>query len=79
VVEFPHQPFSIDEVISPQLVSFVQFHVESTDLSAVHVAVGANRDIFKLSLKFEEMATNSNKLIRRPLPEPVKYLTNIQD
>jgi len=51
--------FSIDEVISSQLVNFVRFDAERTDLQAIHGAIGADQDISNLSLEFEEMAMST--------------------
>ena len=71
LIAFLRQRFSTDEVITSQLVVFVRFDVDKTDLRAVHVALGADLDIAELTLEFEELARSSNQLIRRPLPEMV--------
>jgi len=55
------QRFSVDDVLSSQLVNFMRFNVESTDLRAVNGAIGADLDIYDSSLEFEEMA-NGNAL-----------------
>ena len=42
----------------------MRFDVESTDFRAVLVVIGDDLDISELSLKFEEIATSRNQLIR---------------
>ena len=78
LIAFLRQRFSTDEVITSQLVVFVRFDVDKTDLRAVHV-LGADLDIAELTLEFEELARSNNQLIRRPLLELVKCLSTVAD
>jgi len=73
------QRFSIDEVISSQLVNFVRFDVESTDLRAIHGAIGADQDISDLSLEFEEMAISIATNYKTTARTIVKCLTDSQE
>ena len=54
--EFLCQRFSIDEVVTSQLVSFVQFQT-TVDLHAVHKAIAADLDARNLMLEYEELAS----------------------
>lgn len=74
LVEFLHQRFSLDDVVTSQLIHFVQFDVQKTDLTAVHKAIAADLDITDLSLEFEEIASLSN-IACKPLPELVQCLS----
>jgi hypothetical protein len=79
LVEFLRQRFSIDKVVTSQLVDFVRFDVEKTDLRDVHSAIGADLDIAELTLEFAELARSSNQMIKKPLPElVVRCLSNSQ-
>jgi len=61
--------FSVDEVVTSQLVSFVQF--QTTVLHAVHKAIAADLDARNLMLEYEEIA--------KPLPELVKCLSRSEE
>jgi len=78
LVEFLHQRFSFDDVVTSQLVHFVRFDVQNTDLRAVHTAIAADLDITELSVEFEELASQSKRKCK-PLPELVKCLSNSQE
>jgi len=62
--------YYVDEVVTSQLVSFVQFQT-TVDLHAVRRAIAADLDVRNLMLEYEELASEQ-ELVAKPLPELVK-------
>ena len=75
--EFLCRRFSVDEIVTSQLVSFVQFQT-TADLHAVHKAIAADLDVRNLMLEYEELASE-RELVAKPPTELVKCLCRSEE
>ena len=70
--EFLRQRFSLDDIITTHLVSFVRFDA-NVDLHAVHETIATDLDCTDLSLEFEELRSEPD-IVSKSLPDLVKCL-----